>query len=166
MRISHAEEKSMLTIEHAQRRDLADILDLQRLCYRENAERYGDFSIPPLTQTIDELNAEYDESVILKAHERGKIIGSIRGREEKGVCLIGRVIVHPDYQNRGIGKALMRGIEELFAQARRFELFTGANDAKNLHFYESMGYKRFREELHGNVMFVFLEKKPGETPGE
>jgi len=149
----------MITIEHASRKDLTAILELQKLCYQENALRVDNFNIPPLKQTIGELEEEFESSVILKAHDEGNIIGSIRAYEKSNGCYIGRVIVHPDYQNRGIGKALMRAVEELFDQVKRYWLFTGEKDDKNIHFYTSMGYSQFKKEEHDGVVFVFLEKK-------
>lgn len=38
--------------------DLPEVLKLQKLCYKENALRYNDFKIPPLTQTLDELEKD------------------------------------------------------------------------------------------------------------
>jgi hypothetical protein len=47
--------------------DQAEILALQKLAYQENAARYNDPSIPPLTQTLDELMEELKRYIILKA---------------------------------------------------------------------------------------------------
>jgi ribosomal protein S18 acetylase RimI-like enzyme len=148
-----------MTMAKAKIEDLPEILQLQKLCYQENAKRYNDYNIPPLTQTLEELKNEYSNSIILKAEENSKIIGSIRAYEKNNICYIGRVIVHPDYQNRGIGKKMMAEIESRFPQAKKFELFTGYKDEKNIYFYTKLGYKIFKEESHGdNLKFVFLEK--------
>jgi GNAT superfamily N-acetyltransferase len=75
------------------------------------------------------------------------------------VCHIGRLTVHPDWQGRGLGAALMRHIERDCAQSRRFELFTGSRSAGNIRFYERMGYVRSREQtLSPAVTLVYLEK--------
>jgi GNAT superfamily N-acetyltransferase len=148
-----------LNIKNAELIDLPSILDLQKLCYQENAKRYNDYKIPPLIQTIEELEAEFKQSVILKAEESSIIIGSIRAYEKNGICYIGRVIVHPDRQNKGIGKKMMLEIESRFPDVLKYELFTGFKDEKNIYFYTTLGYKIFKEENHGDKMkFVFLEK--------
>jgi len=64
------------------------------------------------------------ESIILKLFKDKKIVGSARAYEKEGTYFIGRVIVYLDYQNRGIGKKLMEGIEKCFNSVR-YELFTG-----------------------------------------
>jgi len=39
-------------------------------------------------------------------------------------CYIGRLIVRPDFQNRGIRTKLMQGMEHIFKTCERSELFT------------------------------------------
>ncbi|MGD0338390.1 MAG: GNAT family N-acetyltransferase [Bacteroidota bacterium] len=139
--------------------DLPSILELQKLCYRENAERYNDYQIPPMTQTIKDLEDEFNHNVILKAEDQSKIIGSLRAYEKNRICYIGRVIVHPDYQNKGIGTKLMIEIERRFPDVSKYELFTGYKDEKNIYFYGKLGYKIFKEENLGDkIKLVFLEK--------
>jgi GNAT superfamily N-acetyltransferase len=112
----------------------------------------------PLTQTLEALQAEFQTQLILKVVEAGRIVGSLRAFEKNGTVYIGRVIVHPEFQNRGLGKKLMLDIETRFPNAQRFELFTGYKDEKNLYFYFSLGYTIFKDEAHGEMKFVFFEK--------
>lgn len=149
------------SVDIAAKNDLEEILKLQKLAYQENAIRYNDFAIQPLTQTLEGLKKESEGSIILKVVEDRMIVGSVRAFEKNGSCYIGKLIVHPGYQNRGIGKKLMKAIEKCF-EGVRFELFTGHLDEKNLAFYEKMGYRRFKEEkIHDALRFVFFEKKAG-----
>jgi ribosomal protein S18 acetylase RimI-like enzyme len=86
-------------------------------------------------------------------------VGSVRACETEGLCQIGRLIVHPQLQGRGVGTLLMRRIESEFPQARAFELFTGNRSEGNLRLYERLGYRRSREKvLSPAVTLVFLEK--------
>ncbi|MDA3894424.1 MAG: GNAT family N-acetyltransferase [Salinivirgaceae bacterium] len=143
----------------AQYNDLKDILELQKLCYHESGLRYNDFNIPPLMQTISEIKNDFDTNTFLKISDNSKIIASIRAYEKKGTCYIGRVIVHPEYQNQGLGKAIMQNIEWHHNKAKRFELFTGFRDKKNLYFYKKIGYEQFKTELIStSISIVYLEK--------
>ena len=119
--------------------DLSELLSLQKLCYHENALRYNDFTIGPLTQTLPELELEFKEKLILKAVDDTKIVGTIRGFVRQGTCYIGRIAVHPQYQNKGLGTRLIEAIEKSFPQITRYELFTGDRDAKNLSLYQKLG---------------------------
>lgn len=140
--------------------DAKSVLDLQRICYQNEALIYNDFNIPPLTQTLDGLITDMKDQYFLKAvSQDGSIIGSVKAYSAEGTCYIGRLIVHPDFQNQGIGSNLMRAIEEAFPEAVRFELFTGQKSAKNLHFYGKLGYQVYKTEMLTNkVPVVYLEK--------
>jgi len=150
--------KSLL-IEHAQVEDAEVILDLQKRTYLSEAEIYNNASIPPLTQTLDEIRTEFDKQIFLKALIDERIIGSVRAYQTEGTCHIGRLIVHPDFQNRGIGSRLMNKIEGIFEQARRFELFTGDNSERNLYLYQKLGYREYRrQKFQEDLVLVFLGK--------
>ncbi len=148
-----------MVIEIAKIEDLEEILTLQKKSYQSEAALYDDYSIPPLTQTLEGIKEDYAKMVILKAVENGKIIGSVRAFEEDGVCNIGRLIVHPTHQNKGIGKMLMNAIEDSFRDCMKFSLFTGNKSLKNISFYTKLGYRLVKEEqINENLSYVFLDK--------
>jgi len=140
--------------------DLEEILQLQKLAYKSEAELYNDFNIPPLVQTLKEVEEEFENHVFLKVVENEKIIGSVRALLiELKTCYIGKLIVHPDFQNQGIGTNLMMEIENIFNGCERFELITGHKSTKNLKLYEKLGYKEFKtEKLTENLNLAYLEK--------
>ena len=154
-----------MEIERAMIYDAEEILILQKLAYRSEAEIYNDFNIPPLVQTLESIEKDFENQYFLKAVMDGKIIGSVRAYTKEGTCYIGRLIVHPDFQNRGIGTDLMNEIERIFNTCRRFELFTGDKSERNLYFYQKLGYKIFKKaKITDQTIIVFLEKKT-ETRG-
>jgi GNAT superfamily N-acetyltransferase len=146
--------------------DAEEILALQRLAYQAEAELYGDWSIPPLTQTLEELRAEFASLAILKAVEGrapggGNIVGSVRAGLDGGVCRVGRLMVLPECQRRGVGAALVAAIEACFPAARRFELFTGHRSAGNLRLYTRLGYRESRRHVVGPGLTLVYLDKPG-----
>ena len=158
-----------LVIARASKADAEEILVLQRLAYESEARAYGDWNLPPLTQTIEELRQEFADSLVLKAIVEERLVGSVRGRVKHGVCEIGRLMVHPDFQGRGMGSALLQAIEAEFPDAAKYELFTGSKSDATIGLYERHGYVITRSERQSEaVMLVYLEK-PGrmaETPPE
>lgn len=146
-------------ISRASLEDAIEILALQKLAYQSEAQIYDDWSIPPLLQTVEEIRDEFSTSVFLKAVSEHSIIGSLRSHVIENTCHIGRLIVHPKWQNRGIGTRLMTEIELIYRDVARFELFTGSNSIRNLHLYHKLGYQEFRREpLGSKVELVYLEK--------
>ena len=152
-------------ILQARVRDAEALLKLQYFCYQTEAALYEDYTIAPLPQSLTNLLCEYDTHSILVARLGEEIIGSVRGQLCEVTCHIGRLIVHPRLQGRGIGTKLMYAMEEYFSNATRYELFTGSRSEGNLHLYRKLGYRLFREEtVSPQLRLVFLEKQGLSTP--
>jgi ribosomal protein S18 acetylase RimI-like enzyme len=141
--------------------DLPEILNLQKLAYLSEAELLNDYSIQPLKQTLDELNDEFEKNIILKLIDKNndsKIIGSIRSYEKNDRVYIGKLIVHPDYQNKGLGTKLLKTIETYY-ENKTFELYTSSKSERNLYLYKKNGYKEYKKEKTTEEYdFVYLEK--------
>ena len=139
--------------------DLPIILKLQKLAYISEAKIHNNYSIQPLVQTLEEVEKEFEKCIILKLlDEQQKIIGSIRAYEENNRVYIGKLIVHPDYQNKGLGSSLLKTIEEMYPN-KSFELFTSSKSDKNLWLYKKNGYRKYkRQSTPDGMEFVYLEK--------
>ncbi|MCL2504811.1 MAG: GNAT family N-acetyltransferase [Alphaproteobacteria bacterium] len=147
-----------MIVTKAESVDLEKILNLQYLAYQSEAVLLNDFSIPPLKQTIEEINQEYEKGIFLKAVDAGDIIGSVRACIDNNTAYIGKLIVLPERQRQGIGTKLMSAIERECAVAR-YELFTSDKSVRNIQLYERLGYVRFREQkVADGLTFVYLEK--------
>ena len=146
-------------IKKAQKEDLEKILELQYLAYQSEAKLFGNMDIPPLKQTIEELYNEFQKGTILKAlDDIGVIIGSVRAYQENGTVYIGKLMVHPKMQRKGIGTKLLLEIEREYPN-QRYELFTSTKSISNIRLYERLGYKIFKEEtVSQELQFVYLQK--------
>jgi ribosomal protein S18 acetylase RimI-like enzyme len=151
----------VVVISEASIEDADAILVLQRLAYQSEARLYDDWSLSPLTQTLESLHEEFVTTLVLKATDDGRLVGSVRARVTGGACAIGRLIVHPDFQRQGIGSRLLQEVEARFPDSGKFELFTGNKSEDNLRLYQGRGYRIARtERLSAAVTLVYLEK-PG-----
>lgn len=150
-----------LIVQFARAENAPALLDLQRAAFQQEAELYQDWSIPPLQETLAQLEADMAQQVFLVAinHLDQAIVGSVRLRLDGTTAFIGRLAVHPRFQRQGVGGVLMCSAERHFLEARRFELFTGDRSIGNLAFYGRCGYKPFRRQrISDKVTLVYLEK--------
>jgi ech hydrogenase subunit C len=142
--------------------DAQAILSLQKLAYQSEAELYNDFTMSPLTQTFEQIKADFSDKVFLKAEIEGVIVGSVRAYVTEDTCYIGRLIVNPLYQNMGIGRKLLHFIEKKFAGfdgVKRFEVFTGKKRNHVIYFYRKSGYKAFKSARVSEIRErVYMEK--------
>jgi ribosomal protein S18 acetylase RimI-like enzyme len=147
------------TVEKALSSDLEEILTLQKLTFQNEAELFNDYTITPLIQTLESIKDDFKNNIYLKATYNSIIIGSVRAYIKDNICHIGRLIVHPEYQNKGIGKLLMQNIENCFESCEKYSLFTAKRIEKNVIFYKKLGYDVVNEEkVNDNLIFVYYNK--------
>jgi ribosomal protein S18 acetylase RimI-like enzyme len=154
----------MFTIETASLLDAAAILALQKLAFQSEARRYNAWTIPPLTQSLESLSEEFAGALVLKATLNGQLVGSVRAKATADVCAIGGLVVHPDYQGRGLGSQLLRDIEARFEHVSRYELFTGAESEPNIRLYRRHGYVITHRQVASPVPLVYMEKVARASP--
>jgi GNAT superfamily N-acetyltransferase len=110
-----------------------------------------------LSQTYEELIEEWRTSIILKAVVDGEIIGSVRGRLRGDGCYVGKLIVHPDNRNRGLGSRMMAAIEKEF-DVQVYELTT-AHLEKSIPLYERLGYRIIEREKVTDIFILIHMRK-------
>ena len=148
-----------MRIKKAEKVDLLEILNLQYLAYQSEARLFDNEDIPPLKQTLVDVENEYQRGVILKALDEDKaIIGSVRAFCDNGTVYIGKLMVHPSKQGQGIGTQLLLEMEKQYPK-QRYELFTSTRSEKNIVLYQKLGYKIFDEkQVTEELGFVSMEK--------
>ena len=89
------------------------------------------------------LKESYAHSLLtLAAHDGAQLAGVIRAvGDGASVLYIQDVIVHPDYQRRGIGTRLMQEMLSAFPDVNQVVLLTDDTE-KTVAFYETVGFRR------------------------
>jgi len=147
-------------IDVAAPEDADEILALIKRAFTPVSEQYGDATLPPLVETPGHFRSRFANEVVLKAILDDQIVGAVIGVLDGDVCRVGRLVVEPGFQRRGIGRALATRIERHFPDASAFELFTGDRSAETLALYESLDYREVRrEQVHDRLSLVYLEKR-------
>lgn len=103
-------------------------------------EAMTDYMIEELTSYVIEQNDKIVGAIILT------MTGDEYGR-------IDRVFIHPDSQGKGMGKALIRHVENEYPAVRIWELETSIYQSRNIHFYKQLGFKVVHESEE-EVCFV------------
>lgn len=148
-------------IETATELDAGEILTVQRAAYVTEAQLYGDPFIPPLVESLEQFRKVLSgDAVVLKAVLGSRLVGAVRAQFSERTCLIGRLVIAPDLQGRGIGRRLMLAIEEqVTGRVDSCVLFTGHLSDGNLRLYRSLGYaETHREPVAAHLTLVHMRK--------
>ncbi len=101
-----------------------------------------DAFIPPLHEDLADVQAWMGEWTTLVVRSGGRLVAGARGRREGDAWDVGRLMVAPDLQGRGLGRLVLGAIEEAApADVTGFVLFTGAASRRNLAMYKKAGYR-------------------------
>lgn len=129
----------MIHIRPATEADFAALLLVQQTAFGEYANLYEVSAWT--TETLDSLKEDAKDKRILVAEADGVVVGSVRFWTVAGVCVIRLLSVSPAHQRHGVGKALMREIEQVTTDAHKFYACTMLRTARNIQFFLSLGYK-------------------------
>lgn len=150
-------------IERLRDKDIGELLTLQRAAFLLDAQLYDDSFLPPLTQTLEELQTEAaDSNRIFLAAKRGtRLVGSVRALRQGRIIHISRLMTAPDVTRCGIGGSLLGAIEAAMEEnAYFFELCTGAKSTANIAMYQRRGYRIVNENTDELGITVVNMSKP------
>ena len=143
--------------------DAGELFTLQRACWVQELQANPGVPIPALEESYDDLRAWLRTDTVLVARSAGRLVGAVRARlherPEGDVWDIGRLMVAPDLQGRGLGRVLLERIEALPPDAATgYELFTGAGSARNQRMYKKAGY-RLRGAVEPGVVVLTKRRR-------
>jgi ribosomal protein S18 acetylase RimI-like enzyme len=135
-------------------RDLGSLRRIERLCFQKDAW--------PLLDLFAVLT--WADVIRLKAVEDGQMIGFIAGdqRPSENLAWIATIGVLPEYQRRGIGRALLRECERRLPQSR-IRLCVRISNEAAIRLYQQEGYlamDTWREYYNDKENALVMEKIP------
>lgn len=154
----------MYLITPAAPEDAPVIHAIQMRAFAEEGRLSGSMSIPPLTESVEAIEALIRTQTVVVAKAEGVIIGSARGLLDGSVCTIRGVLVDPPWHARGIGGALLAEVESRFPDVERFVLTTNTLVPGNVAFYERRGYRVHELTPYGEKVVLAQMSKAGRTP--
>jgi tRNA (guanine37-N1)-methyltransferase len=135
--------------------DAGELFTLQRACWLQEEQENPGVPIPALEESLDDVRAWIREGTVLVGRSRGRLVGAVRGVLRDGVWQVGRLMVAPDLQGRGLGRRLLEAVEVAAApEATSYALFTGASSRRNQKMYKKAGYRLAGSPSPGVVSMV------------
>ena len=122
--------------------DVGELFTLQRACWLAEAQDNPGVDIPALMESIQDAREALQQWRTVVARHNGRLVASARARGQAQQWHIGRIMVAPDLQGRGWGRALL-DLAESWApiDTIEFRLFTGALSHSNQRLYRKAGYR-------------------------
>jgi ribosomal protein S18 acetylase RimI-like enzyme len=133
------------------------VLELQRVSYQIEADLIGSIMIPPLRETLEELQSCAE--VFHGWFEDDRLLGFISHKLEENVLDIHRVAVHPDGFRRGIARQLLEFVLKLEPSAKRAIVQTGSLNVPACKLYLSFGFEILeRKEVAPGLELTLFSK--------
>ena len=156
----------MISLTKASHDDAALIHKLQCQSFMPLYERYRDDDTSPAKEPIERIIAklESDNTDFYIIFVDDEPIGAVRVVREGltdgvEICRISPIFILPEYQDKGIGSAVMEMLFERY-DVQRWRLSTILQEHRDCHFYEKHGFVRNGENVNikDGMTLVFYEK--------
>lgn len=150
--VSRPAESSSVAILAASLRDLLAVHALEQACFGRDAWGYWGLFVVLIGPS----------QVRLKAVDGDRLVGMVFGQPQafQPVAWIESIGVHPDYQGRGIGDALLAACETALPQPT-IKLTVRASNTRAMALYHKRGYQRTHVWQHyyaGGEDGIVMEK--------
>ncbi|HEX8780393.1 MAG TPA: tRNA (guanosine(37)-N1)-methyltransferase TrmD, partial [Nocardioides sp.] len=96
-----------VTIRAATLADAGELLTLQRACWVQEQQANPGVRVPPLHESLDDVRRWLGEWTVLVGHRAGRLVLAARGRVDGEAWDVGRLMVAPDLQGQGLGRAVL-----------------------------------------------------------
>ncbi len=151
------DSKAIKAIGILEARAAQDVLELQKLSYRIEADLIGSNLIPGLHETLAQLQESGE--TFYGFFEAQILCGAISYKLEHHTLDIHRLVVHPDHFRKGIARSLLEFVLKLELHAKRCIVQTGALNLPAIGLYQKMGFLELEQlEVIPGLWICTLEK--------
>jgi ribosomal protein S18 acetylase RimI-like enzyme len=149
------DSKTIKAIPILEARAVQEVLELQRLSYRVEANLIGSDVIPGLHENLEQLQNCGETFYGFFAAQ--SLCGAISFKLEQQTLDIHRLVVHPDHLRKGIARSLLEFVLKLELKAKRCIVQTGTLNLPAIGLYQKLGFTELerREVIPGLWISVF-----------
>lgn len=126
-------------------------------------EKYQDYETNPANEAIgkivDRINQSFTEYYIIKSDCFD--VGGVRiVKKNDKHYRVSPIFILPEQQGKGIAQEVFQMLEQIYADAKGWELDTILQEQGNCHLYEKVGYKQTGETkvINDRLTLVFYKK--------
>lgn len=151
-----------IKLEKTEEKDAPELLEMQKICFTPHLLLYKDYETSPAVATIEEVLYMIENDNYYKIICDSICVGAINIKklDDEGGYKLHIINILPEYQGKRIGQTAIRMTEELFPDAKIWELETLEDMPLNRHVYEKLGYHFTgkTEKVNEKLTLVFYKK--------
>lgn len=160
-----------VSLRRASVHDAGQLLVLQRCCWSQVAIQNNSLQVPALHESLEEVLAWIEDWQVLVAEQEHRLIAAARGRKRGSKWEVGRIMVAPDCEGRGLGRWILAQCEQLAPpDCSSCFLYTAPGNARGIEIYQRSGYQERVPDIEGtghmqNALFLCKAlRRPGSDP--
>lgn len=125
-----------------------DFEQLFEIFMSESNNRFLNFEIMDIVQFSHLLQEFMQSGQLYIEEEKGRVVAACFILHQKRRCdhvaTVSTLAVHPEYQNKGVGKRFLKGLIQILKNQgkKRVDLMVEADNPKAMAFYEKLGFQR------------------------
>ncbi|AWB45959.1 histone acetyltransferase [Paenibacillus sp. CAA11] len=136
---------------------LSQLWLLQHQAYRMESEAIGLKDAPPLTDTLESLQAS-PEVFFGLVTEEGELLGAVSVKKTRETSYeITRLMVHPEHLRKGIARSLLQHVLEVLPETSDLTVTAGSRNHAAVALYQDFGFapEQIYEPLPGVELTVY-----------
>jgi GNAT superfamily N-acetyltransferase len=152
-----------ISLHKSELKDAATIHEMQIKAFMPLLEKYQDYETSPANETVENIitriNESFTDYYIIKSFE--VTVGGIRVvKKDNKTYRVSPIFIMPEHQGKGIAQKAFAIIEQIYDDAKLWELDTIMQEDGNCYLYEKLGYKRTEKTtvINDKMTIVFYEK--------
>jgi ribosomal protein S18 acetylase RimI-like enzyme len=125
--------------------ELCDIADVVEVLEANDQLKFPEVDGPEAMKRVKACTA----AIFLVYETGGRVVGAVRGNYDGSRAIIHQLTVHPGYQRRGIGTALVKEIVRSFQRIGAPTVSAMVTEG-SLPFWQKVGFRKTKTFLVGN----------------
>ncbi len=138
-----------------------ELLSLQQRGFADIYEKYRDNATSPVNEPLERLTWKIETSHFYRIVAEGGTVGAIRVvySPDGSMKRLSPLFILPEHRGKGYAQAAILAAEDIHGHSG-WNLGTIAQEERNIHLYEKMGYRATGEHksINENMTIVFFEK--------